>query len=39
VQEAGGTVTTMQGGAWQPIQTDLVCSNGLLHQAILDRIW
>jgi myo-inositol-1(or 4)-monophosphatase len=39
VQEAGGQVTTLQGGAWTPTQTDLLCSNGPLHQAVLDRIW
>lgn len=39
VQEAGGRVTTLQGQNWQPEQTDLICSNGSLHQAVLDRMW
>jgi len=39
VEEAGGRVTTLQGEAWKPTQTDLLCSNNLLHQTILDRVW
>lgn len=39
ITEAGGTVTTFKQESWTPTQTDLICSNGLVHKAIVDRIW
>ncbi|MBI4407885.1 MAG: inositol monophosphatase [Candidatus Kerfeldbacteria bacterium] len=39
VQEAGGTVTTFTGAAWTPVQSDLICSNGLLQSALSARLW
>ncbi len=39
VQEAGGKVTTFEGGEWQPEPVDLICSNGLLHASLLERLW
>jgi myo-inositol-1(or 4)-monophosphatase len=39
IQEAGGKVTTFEGNDWKPAQADLVCSNGILHSALLERLW
>lgn len=39
ITEAGGTVTNFQQQPWTQVQTDLVCSNGILHQAIINRLW
>lgn len=39
VQEAGGKVTTFEGQDWQPKTDDLICSNGLLHASLLERLW
>lgn len=39
IQEAGGKVTTFDGSDWSPIQLDIVCSNGLLHEEIMSRMW
>ena len=39
VQEAGGHVTTFDGQAWQPRPVDLICSNGLIHSALQERLW
>lgn len=39
IQEAGGTVTTFDGQDWKPEQADLICSNGIIHQAIQERLW
>ncbi len=39
VQEAGGRVTCFDGQVWVPRQTDLICSNGNLHDAIQARLW
>lgn len=39
IEEAGGKVSTFESGAWEPKQLDIICSNGLLHQQVLDRIW
>ncbi|MBI2416218.1 MAG: inositol monophosphatase [Candidatus Kerfeldbacteria bacterium] len=39
IEEAGGQVTTFHGEPWQAQQLDVIASNGLLHQAFMDRIW
>ncbi len=39
VQEAGGKVTTFDGSDWELKQSDVICSNGLLHEQLTDRIW
>lgn len=39
IEEAGGKVTTFESGIWEPKQQDIICSNGLLHDQLLDRIW
>jgi len=39
VTEAGGMVTNFQQQPWAQVQTDLICSNGIVHQAIVDRLW
>ncbi len=39
IQEAGGTVTTFTGEAWQPHTSDLIASNGLLQEQIAQRLW
>ncbi len=38
VREAGGRVTTYQGGPYDPYQSTIVASNSLLHQTMLDII-
>lgn len=38
VQEAGGKVTDYQGHPWTPHATNIVASNGHLHEAMLDVI-
>ena len=38
VQEAGGKVTNFKGEAWKPINDDLIFSNGLIHQEILEKV-
>lgn len=38
VEEAGGRVTDFNGNAWNLQKTDLLISNSLLHDAILDEI-
>lgn len=39
IQEAGGRVTTFTGQPWTARQTDLLCTNGLVHQAMMERLW
>ena len=39
VQEAGGQVSNFQGQTWTAKKTDLLCSNGHIHQAMQDRLW
>lgn len=39
IQEAGGMVTNFKGEAWQGESADLVCSNTLLHPALMERLW
>lgn len=38
VQEASGEVTNFQGKLWQPIQNDLLCSNGKIHSSLLKLV-
>jgi myo-inositol-1(or 4)-monophosphatase len=38
VREAGGEVSDFQGNPWQPQTSDLLFSNGKVHQKILDLI-
>ena len=38
VEEAGGRVTDFSGNAWNLEKTDLLVSNSILHEAILDEI-
>ncbi len=38
VQEAGGRVTDLKGEPWQLDKSDLLISNGLLHETILSRL-
>ncbi|GAB6274345.1 MAG: inositol monophosphatase family protein [Peptococcaceae bacterium] len=38
VQEAGGKVSDFQGNPWKPITSDLLFSNGKVHQNILNLI-
>ncbi len=35
VREAGGTVTRLDGSAWQPDAPDILASNGALHDAVI----
>jgi myo-inositol-1(or 4)-monophosphatase len=35
LQEAGGMVTAMNGGPWQPEAGDIVATNGLIHDEVL----
>lgn len=39
VQEAGGQVTTFTREAWRPEQLDIICSNGHLHDQVMERLW
>ena len=39
VQEAGGKVTNFKGEKWQPKQMDIICSNKILHEQIMERMW
>ncbi|MGA1845234.1 MAG: inositol monophosphatase family protein [bacterium] len=36
VEEAGGRVTTYDAGSFDPFKDELLCSNGLVHQAMID---
>jgi myo-inositol-1(or 4)-monophosphatase len=38
VEEAGGRVTGFDGAAFSPYGANIVASNGLLHQQMLDVI-
>lgn len=38
VQEAGGEITDFKGNPWQPETSDLLFSNGRIHQTILDLL-
>ena len=38
VEEAGGKVTDFNGNPWTMNQTDLVMTNGLVHDAVLERL-
>ncbi len=38
IEEAGGRVTNFNGAPWKPEQTDIVCSNGLLHEQLVARL-
>ena len=35
LEEAGGRVTSMTGGAWDPHAGDIVATNGLIHEEVL----
>lgn len=39
IEEAGGKVTNFTGDPWQPERLDIVCSNGLLHEQLMERLW
>ena len=38
VEEAGGKVTDFDGNPWTMNKTDLVMTNGLIHDAVLERL-
>ncbi len=38
IQKAGGKITTPTGGEWNVFQPDMLASNGLLHERILNLI-
>ena len=38
VEEAGGKITTLQGGAWQFPQNYFVASNGVFHDKLVEQI-
>jgi fructose-1,6-bisphosphatase/inositol monophosphatase family enzyme len=38
VEEAGGTVTTLSGGAFGKDDPSMIVSNGIVHQAVLDTL-
>jgi myo-inositol-1(or 4)-monophosphatase len=38
LEEAGGTVTGMDGKAWQPERGDILATNGLIHDQLLKII-
>ena len=38
VTEAGGTITTFDGGAWNPDQNYFVATNGIAHDAALELV-
>lgn len=38
IQKAGGKITTPSGGDWNVFQPDMLASNGLLHERILNLI-
>jgi len=38
VREAGGKVTDFRGGAWKTERSDLVFSNGRVHESILELV-
>jgi myo-inositol-1(or 4)-monophosphatase len=38
VEEAGGRITTFDGGPYDPFSANIVASNGLLHQELLDMV-
>ncbi|MEJ7913469.1 MAG: inositol monophosphatase family protein, partial [Chitinophagaceae bacterium] len=38
VEEAGGTVTDLQGGTYSPYQPGIIASNGVLHEELVDWI-
>jgi myo-inositol-1(or 4)-monophosphatase len=35
LEEAGGKVTAMDGGVWNPYAGDILATNGLIHDEIL----
>jgi myo-inositol-1(or 4)-monophosphatase len=35
LEEAGGRITSMNGGAWDPYAGDIVATNGLIHEEVL----
>jgi len=38
IKEAGGKVTTFEGGQWTPDQHDLVCSNKKIHSELRELV-
>ena len=38
IEKAGGRITTPSGGGWDVFQPDILASNGILHDRILDLI-
>ena len=38
LEEAGGRVTAMNGGRWDPYAGDIVATNGLIHEEVLRLI-
>ena len=38
IPKAGGKITTPSGGDWDVFQPDILASNGILHDRILDLI-
>jgi myo-inositol-1(or 4)-monophosphatase len=38
VQEAGGTVTDFKGHKYSPYQPQIIASNGIIHQELLDAV-
>jgi myo-inositol-1(or 4)-monophosphatase len=38
VEEAGGRISALDGGAWDPVAGDILASNGTLHPQLLDVV-
>ncbi len=38
VQEAGGTITRLDGGAWQFPQNEFIASNGIFHDKLVEEV-
>ena len=38
VQEAGGTVTDLEGNPWNPWSPSILATNGILHQTLLEQL-
>ena len=39
VREAGGQVSDFEGAPWESRQSDVICSNGMVHKDILKKIF
>src|SRR4029079_4220973 len=38
LEEAGGKVTSMAGGAWDPYAGDILATTGLIHEEVTEKL-